>query len=68
MSARRTQLAGWWLFVFCALCYLVTAWRASDPWSVVGSVLFLAGCFAFMIPLLRESIEIGRARRGDAER
>ncbi|MDY7105199.1 MAG: cytochrome oxidase subunit III [Actinomycetota bacterium] len=53
MSERRLHLAGWALFVVCAVCYLAAAWRAADPWSVVGSVIFLAGCIAFLIPLLR---------------
>lgn len=67
MSARRAQLTGWWLFVLCAVCYLVAGWRTADPWSIGGSVLFLAGCFAFMMPLLRGSAEVDDSAGTEAE-
>lgn len=69
MNTRRIQLTGWWLFVLCALCYLVAGWRTADPWSIAGSVLFLAGCGAFMFPLVRRPAQVsGRSGGEENER
>jgi hypothetical protein len=50
---HRAQVAGWILFVVCALFFVAAGWRDRDPLVTVGGVLFLLGCFFFLIPLLR---------------
>ena len=48
-----SQVAGWVLFVVCAGFFLAAGWRDRDPLVVAGGVLFLLGCFFFLVPLLR---------------
>ena len=48
------QLWGWILFVFSALCYIVSSLSAGDPVSLAGGVLFLLACLAFLLPLAIE--------------
>jgi hypothetical protein len=52
MSNRSIQLTGWILFVLSAIGFIVSGLRAGDLPSVLGGVLFLAGCLVFIIPLL----------------
>lgn len=51
----RMQLIGWVLFVFSALFFIASSLRAGDPVSLVGGLLFLVACFAFLLPLLLSS-------------
>ena len=46
------HLAGWVLFLACSFFFLYVALRDSDIVLVFASLLFLAGCVAFLIPLL----------------
>lgn len=48
----RYHLAGWILFVICALLFLYVAVRDSNLVMTLASLVFLAGCVAFLIPLL----------------
>ena len=48
----RYQLVGWVLFVVCALLFLYVAVRDGDLLMSLASLVFLAGCIAFLIPLL----------------
>ena len=48
------QLIGWILFVFSAVFYIVSSLRAGDPVSLIGGILFLLACLAFLLPLLLE--------------
>ena len=48
----RMQLIGWVLFVFSALFFIASSLRAGDLVSLVGGLLFLVACFAFLLPLL----------------
>jgi hypothetical protein len=54
MSSRSLQLIGWILFVLSAVAFIVSGWRAGDPASLLGGLLFLAGCLVLMAPLLRK--------------
>jgi uncharacterized membrane protein len=38
------------LFVGSALCFVIAGYLSGDPWSLSGSLLFLAACFFFLIP------------------
>ncbi|HUF86373.1 MAG TPA: cytochrome oxidase subunit III [Thermohalobaculum sp.] len=61
LSNRQCTRAGWWLFVACAVCFIVAAARAGDMAGLAGAVLFMAANIAFMIPFCR------RPRSGDHE-
>ncbi len=55
MSDRRYVLTGWWLFVVCAILFIISTARAGDLIGVAGSVAFLMANISFMIPLYRKS-------------
>jgi len=46
------HLVGWILFLVCAFLFLYVAVRDSDLVLALASLVFLAGCVAFLIPLL----------------
>ena len=46
------HLGGWILFLACAFLFLYVAMRDRDFVLALASLLFLAGCVAFLIPLL----------------
>jgi hypothetical protein len=46
------HLTGWILFLICAFLFLYVAVRDSDLILALASLVFLAGCVAFLIPLL----------------
>lgn len=46
------HLAGWVLFVVCASLFLYVAVRDGDMLMALASLVFLAGCVVFLIPLL----------------
>jgi uncharacterized membrane protein YtjA (UPF0391 family) len=48
----KLHLWGWILFVICAVLFIVSSIRNHDILSLVASILFLAGCAVFMIPLV----------------
>ena len=53
LSNRQWTLTGWWLFVACAICFIVAAVRAGDPVALAGACLFMAANIAFMVPFYR---------------
>ncbi len=58
-EAEGWTLLGWWMFVICAGCFLISSINARDPFSLLGSVFFLAGTVAFLFPYYHK----GRGRR-----
>ena len=48
----RWQLAGWLLFMVCAILFIAAGLKHHDPLTIAGSVVFLVACFFFVIPLL----------------
>jgi len=48
----RYQLAGWILFVICAILFLISSWQSRDMLLFVGSIIFLLACIIFLIPLI----------------
>ena len=60
----RYALAGWLLFILCAVFYLASSLKNHDPLAVIGSGLFLIACLVFMVPLVRPDKEaVGKAER-----
>ena len=53
-TQHRFQLWGWILFVFSAIFFIAASYRAADPVSLIGGLLFLIACFVFLVPLLAE--------------
>jgi len=51
-NQNRFQLLGWILFVFSALFFISSSFRAGDQVSLIGGLLFLFACFVFLIPLV----------------
>jgi uncharacterized membrane protein YhhN len=49
----RYHMAGWILFVICALFFIAASFRSGDWLTFIGSILFLFACIVFMIPLFR---------------
>ncbi len=52
MPSRRAQILGWVLFIFSAIGFIVSSLRLGDIAGFFGGVLFLAGCLAFLVPML----------------
>ncbi len=48
------HLVGWVLFLVCAFLFLYVAIRDGDLVLALASLVFLAGCIAFLIPLLKK--------------
>jgi hypothetical protein len=46
------HLAGWILFIVCALFYLASSIISRDYLAFAGSLIFLIACFIFVYPLL----------------
>jgi len=49
---RNYHLAGWILFLVCALCFIASAALSGDPLYFAGSVIFFVACIVFVIPLV----------------
>ncbi len=55
----RYQLAGWLLFVLCALFFIASSVHNGDTLTFIGSVIFLVACVVFIVPVIRESKAAG---------
>ena len=53
LSRQTSEIIGWLLFVVSALGFIVSSIRLGDMPGLVGGVFFLAGCLAFLAPLLK---------------
>ncbi len=51
-AETRFHLLGWLLFLVCAIFFIIESLLTSSPVGLVASVVFLAGCMAFLIPLV----------------
>ncbi len=51
---RKFHLWGWVLFLVCAGFFITSSVKDSNIPSLVGSIIFLAGCVVFIIPLMME--------------
>ncbi len=59
------HIAGWILFLICAFLFLYVAVRDSDVILALASLLFLAGCVLFLIPLLKKDRKGTKLPSGD---
>jgi predicted membrane channel-forming protein YqfA (hemolysin III family) len=57
LSSKRTDkrfhLVGWLLFLVCAIFFIAQSLSGSSIMGLIGSVIFLLGCIAFIVPLLQ---------------
>ena len=49
----RYHIAGWAIFVVCAVLFIVSALKSGDAIGLAGSIVFLLGCMVFIIPLIQ---------------
>ena len=63
----RYALAGWLLFILCAVFYLASSLKNHDLLAVIGSGLFLIACLVFMVPLVRPDKKAIRKTEGPDE-
>jgi len=49
---RNYHLAGWALFLICAIFFVASSLATHNVLSLTGSAIFLIACVIFMIPLL----------------
>ena len=59
------HLAGWILFLACAFLFLYIAIRDNDVILALASLIFLTGCIAFLIPLLKKDRKGTKLPSGD---
>lgn len=48
----KYHLAGWILFVVCAVFFILSSLKNHDALTLIGSIIFLIACVFFLIPLL----------------
>ena len=53
-SNNRLQRYGWTLFIVCSFFFIADGIVARSPLTIAASVIFLAGCVLFLIPLFRK--------------
>jgi hypothetical protein len=56
-ASHKFQLSGWFLFLLCAVLYLISGIRSKDYISITGSVIFFIACVIFLIPLNCEILD-----------
>ena len=49
----KYQIAGWILFIICAIFFVASSLKNHDILTFIGGVLFLIACIVFLIPLVR---------------
>jgi predicted membrane channel-forming protein YqfA (hemolysin III family) len=47
------QIAGWILFIICAILFLASSLKSHDTLAFIGSLAFLIACIVFLIPIFR---------------
>jgi len=53
VEESKYQIAGWILFIICAIFFMVSSLKNHDTLTFIGSVIFLIACFVFLIPIFR---------------
>ena len=49
----KYQIAGWILFIICAILFIGSSIMNQDLLTFIGSVIFLIACVVFLIPIIR---------------
>ncbi len=56
----KYHLAGWILFVICAIFFLASSLKNHDTLTFIGSVIFLIACIVFLIPMVGSIMKNGK--------
>jgi Na+/proline symporter len=48
----KYQLAGWILFIICAIFFIASSVKNHDTLTFIGGIFFLIACIVFLIPLV----------------
>ncbi|MCD6486104.1 MAG: hypothetical protein J7K35_02085 [Syntrophobacterales bacterium] len=56
----KYQLAGWILFVICAIFFIASSLKNHDLLAFAGGVIFLIACIVFLIPLVGSNKKSGK--------
>ena len=51
-AEKRFHLVGWLLFLVCAVLFIAQSLTDNNLLGLSGSIVFFAGCVAFLIPLV----------------
>ena len=51
----KFQLIGWSLFILCSIFYVISSIIARDWFYLSGSIVFLAACVFFILPLVKKT-------------
>jgi 4-amino-4-deoxy-L-arabinose transferase-like glycosyltransferase len=51
---QRLHLAGWGLFIICAIFFIASSVASGDRLGLAASLVFLLACIFFIIPLLEK--------------
>ncbi|MFC1915093.1 cytochrome oxidase subunit III [Chloroflexota bacterium] len=51
-AEKRFQIVGWLLFLVCAVFFIMQSLTDNNIFGFTGSLIFLAACFVFLIPLI----------------
>jgi hypothetical protein len=57
MTERTYHIAGWTLFILCAILYILSGLQSGDRLLIIGSIIFLVACITFLMPLIRAEWE-----------
>ncbi len=49
----KLQVAGWILFIICAVLFIAASLKNRDPLTLLGSLIFLIACILFLLPLVK---------------
>ncbi len=49
----KYQIAGWILFIICAILFIASSLKNHDTLTFIGSVFFFVACILFLIPIFR---------------
>ncbi|MEA2100949.1 MAG: hypothetical protein U9P80_00030 [Thermodesulfobacteriota bacterium] len=55
----KYQLAGWILFIICAIFFIAAGLKNHDILTVIGGVTFFIACIIFLIPLVKPNKKSG---------
>jgi len=52
-AETKYQIAGWILFIICAIFFIVASLMNRDILTLIGSVIFLVACIVFLVPIFK---------------
>jgi len=55
VAETKYQVAGWILFIICAIFFIVASIMNHDILTFMGSVIFLIACIVFLLPIVKAS-------------